>query len=603
MDKLIIPLVIVCILSGAVTVRAQSNYEPYVFTSLAGNHPGHVDGSGNAARFDYPADSCFDSAGNLYVADAHNDTIRKITPAGVVSTFAGLANNIGSSDGTGSAAQFYLPQDVAADSADNIYVADGGNDTIRKITPTGVVTTVAGMAGSAGSTDGTGSAARFAGPSGVAVDGAGNIYVADTSNDTIRKIAPGGVVSTLAGSAGMAGNEDGGGAGARFDGPSRLVVNHAGNIVVADTYNHNIRQITPTGDVTSLAGTGNHGYNDGPAFAAQFYFPRGISVDATDNIYVADTNNNTVRKIAPNGDVSTLAGSLNRGNADGAGNTARFDRPIGAAVDNEGNVFVADYYNHTVRKVTPTGVVSTFAGLASPGNDDGTGGAARFWFPQSAAVSVGGDVYVADRTNNTIRKITPAGVVSTLAGLAGNAGSADGTGSAARFDLPTGVAVDSAANVYVADLHNNTIRKITPAGVVSTFAGLAGSSGGGDGTGSAARFNAPAGVAVDNANNVYVAEFYNNTIRKITPAAVVSTLAGSAGLFGSADGNGSAARFAYPYSVAVDGAGNVYVADSDNHTIRKITPAGLVSTLAGSARVFGSADGIGAAARFYYPSG
>src|ERR1043166_3677051 len=214
----------------------------------------------------------------------------------------------------------------------------------------------------------------------------------------------------------------------------------------------------------------------------------------------------------------------------------------------------------------------TLAGLAgSFGSTDGTGSAARFVYPYGLATDSAGNVYVADGYNHTIRKITPVGVVTTLAGLAGSVGSADGTGSAARFNFPTGVATDSAGNVYVADTSNYTLRKITPAGVVTTLAGLAGSLGSADGTGSAARFNNPYGVATDLAGNVYVADTFNSTIRKITPAGVVTTLAGPVGSFsfGSADGTSSAARFYLPSGVATGSAGNVYVADTSNHTIRK----------------------------------
>ena len=261
---------------------------------------------------------------------------------------------------------------------------------------------------------------------------------------------------------------------------------------------------------------------------------------------------------------------------------AGFNSPRGVAIDAAGNVYVADVNNHTIVEITPHGVVTTLAGLAgSPGSADGTGSAARFNFQFGVAVDGAGNVYVADSSNHTIRKITSAGVVTTLAGVALNAGIADGTGSAARFFSPGGVAVDGAGNVYVADSNNATVHAITPAGVVTTLAGLAGNVGSTDGTGSAARFSQPdESVAVDTAGNVYVADTNNHTIRMITPAGVVTTLAGLAGSFGSTDGTGAAARFHSPDGVAVDVSGNVYVADTINQTIRKITPAGVVTTFA-----------------------
>ncbi len=290
------------------------------------------------------------------------------------------------------------------------------------------------------------------------------------------------------------------------------------------------------------------------------------------------------------------------GNADGTGSNARFYYPSGVAVDSAGNVYVADNANSTIRKVTPAGVVTTLAGSAgSSGTNDGVGSAARFSSPNGVAVDSAGNVYVADTGNQTIRKVTPAGVVTTLAGSPGQTGSSDGTGSSAKFSQPFGVAVDSAGNVYVADYYNDTIRKVTPAGVVTTLAGSPGQTGSSDGTGSNARFYYPRGVAVDSAGNVYVADYYNSTIRKVTPAGVVTTLAGSPRHAGSSDGTGSNARFFWPYGVAVDSAGNVYVADTGNSTIRKVTPAGVVTTLAGSPGQSGSSDGTGSNARFDHP--
>ena len=565
---------------------------------------GNVDGQPGA--FNNPNTTAVDGAGNVFVADMTNHTIRKISPAGVVTTLAGTAGSAGSTDGTGAAARFNFPRGLAVDGAGNVLVADTANHTIRKISPAGVVTTLAGSAGSAGSTDGTGAAARFNLPIGLAVDGAGNVLVADYLNQTIRKISPLGEVTTLAGTAGSAGSADGTGAAARFSNPVGLAVDAAGHVLVADYGNHTIRKISPLGVVTTLAGTAaSLGSADGTGAAARFNYPRGLAVDAAGNVLVADTGNHTIRKISPAGVVTTLAGTATSlGSTDGTGAAARFSSPAGLAVDAAGYVFVADTSNHTIRKISPAGVVTTLAGTAGmSGSTDGTGAAARFSNPVGLAVDGAGNVLVADYKNHTIRKISPAGVVTTLAGKAGVQGSLNGTGAAARFSSPTGLAVDGAGNVLVVDYGNNTIRKISPAGVVTTLAGTAGVQDSTDGTGAAARFSNPIGLTVDGAGNVLVADSANHTIRKISPAGVVTTLAGTAGSAGITDGTGAAARFNNPRGLAVDGAGNVLVADAPNHTIRKISPAGVVTTLAGTAGVQDSTDGTGAAARFNFPQG
>ncbi len=317
--------------------------------------------------------------------------------------------------------------------------------------------------------------------------------------------------------------------------------------------------------------------------ADTFEGPAGVALNAAGNLYAADARHDAIYRITPAGVASVLAGLPDTGgSADGTGSAARFANPLGIAVDPAGNVYVADSANNTVRKITPAGVVTTLAGQAGAGvgSADGTGSAARFDGPEGIAVDAAGNVYVGDTGNHTIRKITPAGLVTTLAGLVDNSGSADGTGTAARFNQPVGLTLDAAGNVYVADRQNATIRMVTPAGAVTTVAGLAGNIGTADGTGSAARFFAPEGVAVDAAGNVYVADTDNHAIRKITPAGVVTTLAGLAGTFGSANGTGGAARFRSPVGIAVDAAGNLYVGDNGNESIRKITPAGVVTTFA-----------------------
>ena len=330
--------------------------------------------------------------------------------------------------------------------------------------------------------------------------------------------------------------------------------------------------------VTTLAGLASPtgGSANGTGATAGFYLPTGIAVDGSGNIYVGDTFNNTIRKITPTGAVSTIAGAP--GLMSGPNG---FYGPCGVAVNQQGSeVYVADSNDETIRQIVlssvyggaPDWFLSILAGTTqSPGNADGRG-TAKFSLPDGVALDGSGNLYVADSGNCTIRKISSDGTVSAWVGTARNVGSADGLGGAASFNNPFGLAVDGAMNVYVADTFNHTIRKITPAGEVSTLAGLAGTIGSVDGMGAAARFNYPHAVAVDGSGNVYVADSYNETIRKITPQGLVSTIAGSAGLGGSADGQGSDARFNDPQGLAVDGSGIVYVADSGNNTIRKITP-------------------------------
>ncbi|HEX3475646.1 MAG TPA: NHL repeat-containing protein, partial [Kofleriaceae bacterium] len=452
------------------------------------------------------------------------------------------------------AARFGHPTGVAVDSLGTVYVAEQGNHTIRKVTSAGVVTTLAGTVGTPGSADGTGAAARFSNPFSIAIDAAGNLYVGDVGNSILRKVTSAGVVTTLAGTAGLVGSADGTGADARFSGLAGVAVDSAGKVYIADTNNHTLRKVTVAGAVTTLAGTaGTPGGLDGTGAEARFNVPDGVAVDSAGNVYVADTGNSTIRKITPAGIVTTLAGSPGvQGSADGTGAAARFSAPDGVAVDSAGNLYVAETSNHTIRKITPAGVVTTLAGAASMmGSLDGTGAEARFAAPDGVAVDSAGNLYVAERINSTVRKITPAGVVTTLAGAAGMLGSVDGTGAAARFNHLFSVAVDGAGNVYVCDRINVLIRKITPAGVVTTLAGAATMSGSADGTGADARFNFPLGVTADRAGNVYVADTNNSSIRKITPAGTTTTVAGMTGMSGTI--LGATPRFSGPRGVAIAG--------------------------------------------------
>ncbi|RZK55065.1 MAG: hypothetical protein EOO59_10870, partial [Hymenobacter sp.] len=291
--------------------------------------------------------------------------------------------------------------------------------------------------------------------------------------------------------------------------------------------------------------------------------------------------------------VRTLAGTARqRGSADGPGASARFNSPHSVAVGADGTLYVADMDNHTIRKISPAGLVSTLAGAAGQrGSADGPGSQARFKSPAGLVLAPDGTLYVADAGNSTIRKITPAGVVSTVAGAAGRKGTADGTGAAASFTFPHGLALAPGGTLLIADTYAHTIRQFSPAGLVTTLAGQPGRKGAADGLGTAARFSYPSGVAVDAQGNVYVADNGNNTVRKLAPGGAVTTLAGQPGHRGAADGRGPAASFRVPGSLAAGADGTVYVADYFNATIRQLSPAGEVRTLAGSPKVWVSWDG------------
>ena len=347
---------------------------------------------------------------------------------------------------------------------------------------------------------------------------------------------------------------------------------------------------TQTYQFSTIAGlAGVSGTNDGVGGEARFFRPSEITADPIGALYVSDMLNHTIRKLTPEGTnwiVTTVAGLPGGvGAADGTNTDARFDRPVGVKLDRQGNLFVADLYNHMIRQVATVGtnrVVTTIAGLAAVhGSADGTNSDARFWSPRGLAVDNSNRVYVADSANFTIRGITPFGtnwVTSTLAGDALNFGFVDGVGAQALFDTPFGIAVDSGGTLFVTDWGNHAIRQITPVGtnwVTETIAGFTGTMGTNDGSGSEAMFNFPAGIDIDHAHNLYLTDQYNHTIRKMTPGGIdwtVSTVGGAPLQPGSADGIGDAARFNKPWGVAVDRDGNLFIADYGNHTIRKGTP-------------------------------
>jgi hypothetical protein len=575
-----------------------------VVTTFAGanGESGITNGASGIARFNAPEGLSI-NGGNLYVADSGNHTIRKIVlSSGEVSSFAGTAGMPGVSEGT-TTAKFRNPTGITNDGT-NLYVTDKSNHTIRQIVlATGVVSTLTGIAGTPGSATGAAGIAQFNEPSGITNDGT-NLYVADKNNNAIRKILISTkVTSPLAGDVTSPGKDNGIGINARFNKPTGITINNM-DLYVTDSSNHTIRKVTTgNGTVTTIAGKATfYGGSDGIGDSAGFNFPEGIVVSGG-NLFIADKSNQTIRKLVTStATVTTIAGASK--GIDGLGAAASLSTPYSTTTDGT-YLYVGDTDNQTIRKMLiTTGEVFTVAGKAGEiGGDDGTGVDARFYVPAGITTD-GTKLYVADANNNTIRQITIAtGEVITLAGTAGVAGSEDKIGADARFKNPYGITTDG-TNLYVADTGNSTIRKIVIASrAVTTIAGAAGNPSFANGKGTAARFNGTYAITTDGAN-LYIADGNNSLIRKMVLATEeVTTLAGKVGVPGSNDGIGDLAAFNTPAGITTDGT-NLYVSDANNYLIRKIVIATKeVITLAGTAGVSGSANGTGTAARFNLPVG
>ena len=597
---------------------------------------GNLDGVGTEARFDNPKGIAIDSVGRRFVVDWRNSIIPKIETDGTVSTFAGGQSQPGSVDGVGVEARFNFPNGIAIDSDDILYLTDTSNQTIRKITPDGTVTTLAGQVRNGGEVDGPGATALFNSPVGIAVDVDKTVYVSDLYGQVIRKIGSDGFVTTLAGAAGQRGRENGVGSAARFSEPNALVIDSAHKLYVADG-SRRIRKITPDGNVVDFAGNAEGGFEmkDGTGTAAGFSIVTGLTIDRSGTLYALDGYyyDSRIRKITPSAEVTTfpandparaglhvrrldhiavsadgslsvtgisgvytitgidtitmLAGLLPEfGLINGSAEQARFGLafpffvPYGIAADPAGNVFVADTPNQRIRKISLAGEVSDFAGNGTIGGSaDGVGSDAGLSEPRGVVADAAGNIFVADTFNSTIRKITPDGNVTTLAGGVATPGNVDGIGSSARFFEPQAIAVDAVGNLFIADSGNSAVRILSPSGVVTTLAARS------------AGLGRIEGITVDFAGTVFVSDAAGHMIQKISPDGVVTNLAGLRGTYGAADGAGTQARFHRPRGLAADPSGNVYVADTENNSIRKIDPSGNVTTVAGTLTSVGTRVG------------
>ena len=492
----------------------------YRIDTLAGTSDRGDAGPATEAQLDLPDGVAVDNAGNLYIADTHNDRIRKVDAAGTITTIVGTGEKGFKGDG-GPAPQARLraPRGVAVDGAGNLYVADTGNNRIRKVDSTGTISTVAGSDKSGfGGDGGAAIEALLNSPMGVAVDGAGNLYIADSGNDRIRRVDVTRTITTIAGTGQFTG--DGGSAPqARLRAPRGVAVDKVGNLYIADTRNHRIRRVDAAATITTVAGTkraiwwklsgGGFRGDGGPAVRAQLYDPSGVAVDRAGNVYIADAGNSRIRKVDSSGTITLMV------------DYSDIDSPYGVAVDGAGNLYIADSGNHRIRRVDAAGAITTVAGTGERGfsGDGGPAIQAQFIFPTGVAVDGAGNLYIADAGNDRIRRVDPAGTVTTIAGTGKEGFGGDGSpASQAQLDNPRGVAVDGAGNLFIADSGNQRIRKVDSTGTIVTIAGSGESGFGGDGGPAIqAKFHYPSGVAVDAAGNVYVADRDNDRIRKLTP--------------------------------------------------------------------------------------
>jgi sugar lactone lactonase YvrE len=487
------------------------------------------------------------------------------------------------------------------DGTGNLFIAEEQNNRIRKVATNGIITTVAGQWGSGlnpGGYNGDGFSATEAMlnfPAGVAVDSSNNLYIADSANNRLRKVNVSGIISTVAGT-GTAGHSGDGGTAtsAKINYPAGVALDAAGNLLIADTGNQCVRSVTTNNIITTVAGNGTIGYSGdgGRATNANLYNPQNVSVDQVGNLFIADIGNQRIREVGTNGVITTMAGSiLNDG---GQATNATLNQAYGVALDSAGNVYVADPYNNRIRKIGTSGIITTVAGNGLYGyvGDGGLATNASFRNPCGIALDASKNIFVADLGNKRIRKIDTNGFIWTVAGNGSFSSSGDG-GQATNASLmfPQGVAVDKIGNLFIADLSNSNIRKVGTNGVISSLTGIG--------------LAQPSAMALDSAGNLFIADMGNNRVREVSVNGAVGTVAGS-GIVTNITGDGGSATSAsvgQPRGVAVDSTGNLYIADNNFQTIRKVTN-GIISTIAGNGKAgFGGDGGVGINAALSFPQG
>jgi len=562
--------------------------------TVAGNGvPSHSGdgGPGAQASVQYPTAIELDAAGNLYIAQPSHHRIRKVRPDGTIVTVAG--NGLGGFSGDGGSAltaSLAGPRGIAVDAAGNLYIADTINQRIRRVSSAGVITTVAGN-GSAqvSGMGGPATSVSFTSPEDVAIDTAGNLYIAATPDHRILKVTTTGIISTYAGTgaAGFSG-DNGPATAATMWNPSGVTTDADGNLYIADSSNRRIRKVSPTGVMTTIAGNGalSSSGDGGPPLSAAIGFPRGVALDTAGNLYIADANNALIRKVSVSGLISTAAGNGQQAFSGDGGPAkgAQLNLPFGLVRDAAGNFYVADSANNRVRKISPAGVITTVAGDGRDafGLDGIPAIQSSLKYPQGLAIDGNGILHIADGSGR-VRKILPDGTIRAVAGGFTQSLGDGGPALAASLSSPGDMVFDPAGNLYVIDPGHSRVRKIDAQGIISTVAGngVHGYSGDGGPATNAALWT-PSGIALDRAGNLYIADYTNGRIRKVSPDGIITTAAGN-GVFGdSGDGGPALSASLRPATVAVDSDGSLIICDGGNYRIRRISTSGIITTIAGN---------------------
>ncbi len=646
-------------------------------------------GSATSSMLSNAQSVAVDAAGNLYIADSDNAVVEKVTPSGILSIVAGTGVPGAPTSGDATHSMLRYPADVAVDSSGNLYIADYSNYVIEKVTPAGNLSIVAGTGNYGTPSPGSATSSRLNGPSGVAVDATGNLYIADSGNALVDKVDPSGALSIVAGNGTSGAPTPGVGIGSMLGYPEGLAVDPSGNLYIADFFNHVIEKLSPAGMLSIVAGTGTSGPpTPGPIGNSMLSGPNGLAVDATGNLYIADYDNAVVEKITPavsisnlphsgavggsftptiatTGDgatsvvsstngVCTVSGSTvtyvsvgtctliarvgvgtNYTNAEGSNQSftisrgmppmllsvvagtgtagtpapgpatsSRLSNPRGVAVDSSGNLYLADTGYSVIEKVSPSGVLSIVAGTGTPGAPTpGLATSSKLNVPNGVAVDPSGNLYIADSGNSLVEKVTQAGVLSIVAGTGTSGIPTPGAATSSRLNSPSGLAFDASGNLYIADSDNHVIEKVTPGGVLSIVAGTGAYGTPIPGVATSSTLCFPNGIAVDGSGNLFIADADAHVIEKVTPAGALSIVAGT-GLIGApTSGPATNSRLSVPNGVVTDALGNLYIADADNHVIEKVTPGGVISVVVGTGSYGAPTPGIATASKLSYPNG